>query len=143
MKKLSFLLLMVFGFYGATTAGTVTRNLNNFGSFYSLFQFFALISQFIGLLLIYRIYLFIKHRSIVVPEEYSGGMAMFSYFCLALPIVAIGGYVIISLDGGKSGLSGIPLGVALYISATLCTLAYFICETQAIVAAFLNRNSAK
>jgi uncharacterized Tic20 family protein len=143
MKKLSYLLLMAFGFYGATTAVAVTRNWNNLGSFYSLFQFFALISQFIGPLLIYRIYLFIKHRSIIVPEEYSGGIATFSYLCLAFPVIVFGGYVVIALVGGGNGLSGIPLGVALYISATLCALAYFVCETRAIVAALANRNSAK
>jgi hypothetical protein len=143
MKKISYILLMIFAFYGGTTAVPMMRNISNAGVYSALFQFLALISQLIGLLLIYRIYLFIKHRTIAVPDEFAGGLATFCYLCLSLPVVAICGYIIIYMAGGRNGLSGIPLGMALIISTSLCTLAYFICESRAIASAWLNRRSSK
>jgi hypothetical protein len=143
MKKISYIMLMIFAFYGGTTAVPMMRNISNAGVYSVLFQFLALISQLIGLLLIYRIYLFIKHRTIVVPNEFSGGIATFCYLCLALPIVTFFGYLIISMAGARNGLSGIPLGMALIISTSLCTFAYFICESRAIASAWLNRNPSK
>ena len=143
MKKISYILLMIFAFYGATTTALMLRNISNAGVYSVLFQFLALISQLVGPLMIYRIYLFIKRRTIAVPDEFAGGLAMFCYLCLSLPLVAICGYVIIYMDGGRNGLSGIPLGMALIISTSLCTLAYFICESRAITSAWLNRRSSK
>lgn len=98
-------------------------------TFIAMQKVLGLLAAFVPLLVLYRLLVFVKSRSLKIPESFRGGP--FIVACIAtIPslVVLLGyGYLILSQ---KVGVSGIPLAFVLASTGLLSVIPVLYCETK-------------
>lgn len=83
--------------------------------------------EVVKLLVLYRVFCWIKNRSIFIPDTYSGGYVVIGVITSVFMMIVLGGYGYL-IFSKASGISGIPLGFSIGISGLLSTIPVLIAE---------------
>ena len=142
MKSLSYFLILITATYlgksfiGIASVYIWVYFLSNFGTpsttvstivAYTSYIF----SWFFVLFLIFRSYVCIKNKKILIPEEYSGGVYItgavtMSLFCLVVLITFVSAF------GFLSGVTGVPIGMVLIPAGLISMIITFRCELPSV-----------
>jgi|GEM_PF-4548625 len=96
-----------------------------------LTQFITLLAMFVPLLVVFRVFKFIKSRSIAAPQAFRGGLYLYTVLAAIPGLLVIDAYIYVVLSQDASGLSGIPLAYVLFGTGLLLALPVLICEAKA------------
>jgi hypothetical protein len=90
--------------------------------------------EMVKLLIVYRVFCWIKNKSIYAPETYSGAFVVIGVIASAFMLIVIGGhgYFIFSK---ASGVSGVPLGISIAITGFLSIIPVVVSEFRNFYAA--------
>lgn len=136
MKKTIYILLMLIAFFGGGKFGTFIMNFLSANVY--LMMALSLPFSALNIMILYRLFLFLKSKSIVIPNEFSGFTAAIGYLALGLSALVVLGYLMIVILKTGPGISGIPLGFAFAITALMSAVCVFVSELRFL----LNRKSA-
>ncbi len=134
MRKIIYLtcLLLAF-FFGGSLISTVLAPLFMAaakipGAIHIVSVFVKLIATLIPLLVLYRVLVFIKSKSLLIPSNFNGGLLIMGYVALAPALITIAGYIY--LFANKAGVSGIPLAFAGMLTGILSAVPILCCELK-------------
>lgn len=144
MKKTIYILLMFITFFGG--GGLATTVLNALAAYVLNMQSANLYLQMalslplfaLKIMILYRLFLFLKSRSIVIPNEFSGFTAAIGYLALGLSALAVLGYLMMFALQTGPGISGIPLAFIFVITVLMSSICVFVSELRFL----LNRKNA-
>lgn len=89
----------------------------------------------VKLLILYRVFCWIKNRSIYPPKEYTAGFVVVGVIVSVFMVMVISGYGYLIHSKALAGLSGIPLGLSLGISGLLSVIPVLVVEFRNFYAA--------
>lgn len=88
-----------------------------------------LVGAFIPLLVLYRVLVFIKSRSLVIPNTFRGPLLLFACVATIPAFLTFLGYGYFILKQ-QSGVSGIPLALVLVATGLLSIIPVLYCELK-------------
>jgi len=151
MKTISYFLTLITATYlgksfiGIASVYIWVYILSNFGTPPSLVSTTVayisyILSWIFALFLIFRIYLCIDKKQLLIPEEYSGaiyivGATIITLFALAILVTFVSAF------GFLNGLSGVPVGLTLVPAGLVSMFITLRCEVPSIRKFFNNRTS--
>ena len=137
MKNLVYLLCLFSAFYlggfiGMPLTMLVTTTLSEQPVLsLVLTQFITLLALVVPLLVLFRVFNFIKSRSIAAPQTFRGGLYLYTMLAIIPGLLVLAGYIYIVLFQDARGLSGIPLAYVLFGTGMLLAVPVLVCEMKA------------
>ncbi len=142
MKALSYFLILITATYlgksfiGIASVYIWVYILSNFGTPPTTISTIVAYTSYIfswvfSLFLLFRIYVCIKNKKLLIPEEYSGnvyiiGAVTISLFCLVIFITFVSAF------GFLTGMTGIPIGIILIPAGLISMIITFRCEIPSV-----------
>lgn len=146
MKKIIYLICLIAVFLGGQSLAAPLQAFSVY--FFSgnsiLFFIFSKLASVLGyliqMLIIFRLFSFIKTRSLIIPRIFQGWIYAFTIIALAPALIVIFGYLALGITN-TPGLSGIPL-VYTYIGVSFfLAMPVLICEFHEFYKCVPGRNT--
>ena len=136
MKPIIYLLCLVAAFLGGKSITMpfmmlATKTAGSHATiFFILSKVISLFASIIPLLVLFRVLVFIKSRSLAAPETFNGFIYIYSSIVIIPGIIVVIGYFYMGFVQKATGLSGIPLAYTFFGSSILLAIPVLVCEIR-------------
>ncbi len=136
MKKIIYIICLLAAFsFGSILPSTLLTPIfmltaNIPGASHVVMIIVKLLSPLLPMLVLFRVFIFIKTRSLAIPDNFTGGAFVFGCIAVAPAVITIAGYIYFI----NAAVSGVPLGMAAALTGILSAIIVLYCEFKAFYA---------